>query len=174
MRIAHRVDAVALGQRLVGGAKTKRSAPFQAARCDAQQGQVAAHVEVQQLQLPFLPVGGGKAQPIAGRLQRELADDVIVGQHMAVGADQKARADRGLAVLRLQQGAHLQQLRARAFVDTPRGGRHSGRRGRNRGSPRSIRNHGASRSGRCRCRLCQNDWADQQHRGQGQCNFESM
>ena len=100
----------------------------------AQQGQVVDDVESQQFQRPLPAVDGGVDQPVAAGLQRELADDVVVGDQQATIVDQEARAHRGLAVLRLEQRAHLQQSRARAFVDALAGAGERGFGGRAAGA----------------------------------------
>ena len=142
-RVAERVDAFALGQRVACGAEGERAArciDHRAAvlarravrRQSLDERQVVDRVETQQLQGALAAVDAGVGQPVALGLQRHLADDVVVGDDQAVVTDEEARADRGLAVLALQQRAHLQQLAARAFVEALRGRRHGQRRGGDR------------------------------------------
>ena len=82
------------------------------------QREVVDRVEGEQLQRPFRSiVGGAVDEAIALRLQRRLADHVIVGDDVAFVADEEAGPDAGLAVLPFEQRPHLQQLRARLVVD---------------------------------------------------------
>ena len=109
------------------GPQRHRAAAGQAGRAGSaglQQREVVDDVEGQQLQRALLAVDGGVDQPVARRLQRVLADDVVVGDQVAGVVDQETRAHRRLAVLRLQQRAHLQQQRPRAFVDALAGAGH--------------------------------------------------
>ena len=78
----------------------------------------------EQLQRAFAAIGGAVDQAIAVRLQRRLADDVVVGEDVALVGDEEARADAGLAVLPLEQRAHLEQVRPGLAVEALRRGRH--------------------------------------------------
>ena len=129
-RIAERVDALALRQRLVLGAKGSASKVLPGAVGGLEQRQVVQHVELQDLQRRLAAVGGDVDQLVALGLQRRLADDVEVGDDQAVLGDEEARADRGLAGLALEHGADLHQLRARLLVDLARRQRHRRRRRR--------------------------------------------
>ena len=57
--------------------------------------------KAEELQRAFAAIGGAVDQTIAVRLQRRLADDVVVGEDVALVGDEEARADAGLAVLPL-------------------------------------------------------------------------
>src|SRR5678815_1413960 len=73
--------------------------------------------------LPAPPVaagGGDVDEVVLVGLQRRFADDVEVGDDVALRGDEEARADRGLAGAALQHGADLHQLRARLLVDLAR------------------------------------------------------
>ena len=129
-RIAERVDALALRERLAGRAKRQRVEALARRVGGAQQREVVQHVELQDHQRRLAAVGGDVDQVVAIGLQRGLADDVEVGDDVALRADEEARADRGLAGAALQHGADLDQLRARLLVDLAR--RERDRRGRRR------------------------------------------
>ena len=96
----------------------------------AQQRQVVQHVELQDRERRLAAVGGDVDQVVALGLQRRFADDVEVGDDVALAGDEEARADRGLAGAALQHGADLHQLRARLLVDLARRERDRRRRRR--------------------------------------------
>ena len=117
-RVAHAEDARAARQRFVFRPQFHRAAAGKGVGlCRAQQGHVMQHVKGQQLQCALAAVHRGVDQPVARGLQRKLADHVVVGHQQPAFFNQEAGADRGLAVLRLQQGAHLQQPATCALVD---------------------------------------------------------
>ena len=106
------------------------------------------------------PVGGDVDEVVAVGLERRLADDVEVGDDVALRRDEEARADRGLAGAALQDGADLDQLRARLLVDLARRqrhrrGGHGGRCGRGGGSGRVARRRRTQLRRRGRCGQCQ-------------------
>jgi hypothetical protein len=123
-RVAEREDALAARGRRVRGAELERAAAGQRGGVDrAQQGEVVHDVHRQQLQRALAAVGRAVDEAVTLRLQRDVADDVVVGDEVAGIADEEARADRRLAVLPAQQRANLHQPMARAFVDALARGR---------------------------------------------------
>ena len=114
-------------------------------------------VELQDDERRLAPVGGDVDQVVAVGLERRFADDVEVGDDVALRRDEEARADRGLAGAALQDGADLDQLRARLLVDLARRQRHRrgghGRRrragGRGGGRIAARRRAQLRRRGRC-------------------------
>ena len=113
-RVAERIDALALRERLVGGAKRQRveglargpgTVPTRVA--GAQQSEVVQDVELQDDERRLAPVGGDVDEVVLVGLERRLGDDVEVGDDMALRRDQEARADRGLAGAALQHRADL-------------------------------------------------------------------
>ena len=143
-RIAERIDALALGQRLGVGAKGQGVEAVPGGVGGLQQGEVVQHVELQDLQRRFAAVGGDVDQVVPLGLQRRFADDVEVGDDEPVLGDEEARADRGLAGPALQHRADLHQLRARLLVDLACRQRHR----RHRGCGRRRRRLGGGRGRR--------------------------
>ena len=85
-RVAERVDALALRQRLrlAGGTRSASKLPARPASAGLQQRQVVQHVELQDLQRRLAAVGGDVDEVVALGLQRRLADDVEVGDDVAL------------------------------------------------------------------------------------------
>ena len=132
-RVAQREHTCAARQHLLGGAEVDDAAASQRGRVDRlQQGQIVHHIEGQQLQRTLLAVDRGVDQPVAAWLPRVAADHVVIGDQVALGADQKARAHRRLAVLGLEQGAHLHQPGPRIGVDALAGAGRQGDHGSGR------------------------------------------
>src|SRR6185295_6678559 len=145
-RIAERIDALALREWLVGGTERQRveglARAGRARVAGAQQREVVADVELQDDQRRLAAVGGDVDEVVAVGLERRFADDVEVGDDVALRRDEEARADRRLARAALQDGADLDQLRARLLVDFARRQRH--RRG-GHGGRRRARGRGGGR-----------------------------
>ena len=146
-RIAERIDALALGQRLVGRTKRQRIEAAPGGVAGAQQRQVVQDVELQDLQRRLATVGGDVDQVVPLGLERRFADDVEVGDDVALIGDEKPRADRGLARPALEHGADLDQLRARLLVDLARRERDRRRRQRRDGACARPRARMPARSG---------------------------
>ena len=123
-----------------GSASKVLPAPLARRVAGAQQREVVEDVELQDDERRLAAVGGDVDEVVAVGLERRFADDVEVGDDVALRRDEEARADRGLAGAALQDGADLDQLRARLLVDLARRERHRrGGHGRRRRADRPPR-----------------------------------
>ena len=120
-RVAEREDALAAVERFVlrtqrQGAVAGGGAVLAFGRGHTQQSQIVQHIDSQQADRRFLAFDRHQHGAVALGLQRELADDVVVGDEQAVGRDIKARAGAALRIGLAAQRADLHQLVARGQV----------------------------------------------------------
>ena len=126
-RIAHRVDALALGQlRPRARAGRIRTSGRPVARSSFTTARSCVTSIASRLSGPVRAVGREVLEAVGLRVEGELRDDVVVRDREPVGAHDETRAQGRLAPRRLQERAHLQDARLGELVDALGGGRERG------------------------------------------------
>ena len=114
-RVAHREQALAFGQ--AGRLSCDEFEEPSVALVEPHDGEVVGEIDGKQLDPAATAVGGGVFQQIGLGLERDLRDDMIIGDGEAVGTNQKPRADRGLPSRPGDDRSDLQQPRRRGGKD---------------------------------------------------------